>query len=1133
MAEKRSKDKSTKSLPEAQPTVLPPDTESGGADEETLAAAVSGNLSNGKGEFPIVGIGASAGGLDAFERFFRAMPPDTGMAFVIVQHLDPTHRSLLTELVQKFTSMKVYEVTDGMAVEPNCIYVIPPNHDMAILQQHLHLMEQSRDMRRLPIDFFLRSLAIDQGNKAICIVLSGTGTEGTLGLKAVKERDGMVMVQSPESSQYDGMPRSAISTGLVDYILPPDKMPVQLVAYVRHMTGAREGQFGDVSSHGSDTASKYIPELRQIFILLRGQTGHDFSHYKQNTILRRIQRRMSINRINGLPDYVHLLEENSAEVKILFREFLIEVTDFFRDPGAFAALNEKVIPDLVKRCDSESTVRIWIPGCSTGEEAYSIAMLLRDYMDTTRREVKVQIFASDIDKNAIATARFGAYPDTIIADLPAESFQRFFTREGNVYRVNKSVRDMIVFAPQSVIKDPPFSKLDMISCRNLLIYMKPNLQKRVLRLFQYALKMNGYLFLGSSESVGELTEQFATVDRKWKIFRHTGAPMPYYDSGESIVMGRAPAHNTNIEPAKSKPLGLNGLQDLLQQVLLSEHTPAAAVINANGDALYIHGRTGKYLEPASGMATTNLISMAREGLRLDLASAIYRASTQKQLVRCDNLRVKTNGHTQRVDVIVTPLGGEDGDQGLLAVIFIDLAESRAVSRPSGKEPAGASDLRVTQLEQELQAARGHLRSTIEELEVSNQDLKSANEELQSANEELQSMNEELETSKEELQSVNEELTTVNAELESKLEDLAHVNDDLVNLLASSDIGTIFLDRDLQVVRFTPAATRFVNLIPGDVGRPLSHIVTNFESMNLLHDARIVLDNLTRQEREARTLDGRWCLVRCLPYRTMENVVMGVVIAIVDITDQKRGQEQIRVLTRAIEQAPSMIMITDLQGNIQYVNPRFCAVTGYTAEEVLGKNSRVLRSDEHGPEFFQRMWSTIIAGQEWHGEVRNRKKNGEEYWESLSISPIKSPDGQIVQFVSVGEDSTDTIRQMEGLKRLASVVRDSNDAILLLDFAGRIQAWNRGATILYGWSETEALRMNILDMTPEDHREAFSTLLRNLESGELQKPLVMPRVGKDGRPFETWLTITPLRDPSGKLFGISTTERNIAGGAYPL
>jgi two-component system CheB/CheR fusion protein len=886
----------------------PPDVPASAAEDSveakpaTAADSGVGPDAQPKKGFPIVGIGASAGGLAAFEAFFSAMPADTesGMAFVLVQHLSPDHKSILADLVKRYARMQVYEVEDGMEVKPNCAYIIPPNRDMAFLNGTLQLLEPAAPHGlRLPIDFFFRSLAQDQRERGICIVFSGSGSDGTLGVRAIKGEGGMVIVQNPDSAEYDGMPRSAIATGLVDYVLPPAEMPAQLIAYVNHA-------FGKTPRRVSAPTPKGDESLKKICILLRDQTGHDFSQYKENTIVRRIERRMALHQIEHPDAYLRYLRKTPVEAEALFRDLLIGVTNFFRDPEAFGALQALVIPHLFTGKPTGGAVRVWVCGCSTGEEAYSIAILIQEHLETLKQTFKVQIFATDVDKQAIAQARAGIFPASIAADLSPERLAHFFSHEpnGEVFRIQKVIRDLIVFSDQDVIRDPPFSKLDLISCRNLLIYMNGELQKKLIPLFHYALNPEGVLFLGSSETVGEYAAPFDVMDRKWKIYQRKGdipgAPRPALDTFVPSLSEGGTRHRPLLAEGRDEVRG--NLRALAEQALLQHYTSAGVLINSHGEILHICGRTGKYLEPAPGDAGVNILPMAREGLRRELTTALHKVVVHKKPVHYPGLRVRTNGDIITVNLTVRPVETSRGGALLpdLFLVILEEAQTAAhdLSRDGAAKDAGTPDMdidgRIAELEQELRAKDEYLQTTLEEIETSNEELKSTNEEMQSVNEELQSTNEELETSKEELQSVNEELATVNAELQTKVYDLSRANNDMNNLLAGTGVATLFVDHQLCISRFTPPTTQLINLIQTDIGRPMAHIVSNLIGYeDLVEDIKTVLDSLVPKEAEVQTKEGAWYLMNIRPYRTQENTIEGAVVTFVDITERKQMEAALR------------------------------------------------------------------------------------------------------------------------------------------------------------------------------------------------------------------------------------------------
>ena len=833
---------------------------------------------------PIVGIGASAGGLEALEQFLRQVPERSGLAFVIVQHLDPTHKGIMAELLQRATGMKVVQVRDRMLVEPDCVYVIPPNKDMSILHGMLHLFAPSQPRGlRLPIDFFLRSLAEDQQEHSIGVILSGMGSDGSLGLRAIKEKAGLTLVQEPATARFDSMPRSAIAAGLADLVAPVGQLPGKIIANLHHDRAITRSE--------PPLGEKEKSSLDKVVILLRSRTGQDFSLYKKNTIFRRIARRMGIHQIDRIGGYVRYLQENSQEVELLFKELLIGVTSFFRDPAAWEKLQTMAIPGLLANHPPGTVLRAWSVGCSTGEEAYTLAMTVREALDPFQpgKRPKLQIFATDLDRDAIDKARIGSYPANIAADVSEERLKRFFVRDGENYRIGKEIREMVTFATQNVIMDSPFTKLDLVICRNLLIYLTPEVQKRLLPLFHYSLNPDGVLFLGSSESIGSSTDLFTPLDAKSRLFRRRETLL----SGEMIAFPPSfvPAlPSLPKEPRMSQPAA--NLQTLADQLLLQQYSPPAVLANSQGDILYLYGRTGKYLEPAAGKANWNIFAMAREGLRFDLTTAFRQALRQQEPVALMGLKVGEAGQEQSVDITVQSVQGSETLRGMVMVVFNQVA-----APPAGKggrpRKAAAGHPRMVEMEQEVRQLREELQSTREEMQSSQEELKSTNEELQSTNEELQSTNEELTTSREEMQSLNEELQTVNAEQQSKMDQLAGINDDMRNLLNSTEIATVFLTNQLKLRRYTPGAKKLFKLIPGDVGRPLSDLASDLPYAELAERARDVLRTLIFSEKEVATSDGRWFLIRIMPYRTAADLIDGVVITFADITAPKALEAELR------------------------------------------------------------------------------------------------------------------------------------------------------------------------------------------------------------------------------------------------
>jgi two-component system CheB/CheR fusion protein len=860
--------------------------------------------------FPIVGIGASAGGLEALEQFLAQVHVGSGIAYVIVQHLDPTHKGIMAELLQRATAMKVIQVKERTPVQADHVYVIPPNKDMSILHGVLHLFDPTAPRGlRLPIDFFLRSLAQDQRERSIGVILSGMGSDGTLGLRAIKEHAGVVLVQEPSSAKYDSMPRSAIDAGLADIVAPVAELPAKLVAYLKRspLLNRTEEVLEEKAQSG----------LEKAVLLLRSHTGHDFSLYKKNTLYRRIERRMGLHQIDKMPAYIRYLQENSQELDLLFKELLIGVTNFFRDPAVWEQLCKEVLPELIASRPQNHTLRAWVPGCSTGEEAYSMAMVLKEAVDEVnpKGHFTVQVFATDLDRDAIDKARLGFFPENIVADVSPERLKRFFIKEDRGYRVRKEIREMVIFATQDLIMDPPFTKLDILSCRNLLIYLAPEMQKKIIPLFHYSLSPGGILFLGSAESVGSFTHLFSAISGKARLFLrldHVARPEPV---AFPVTFSKYP-HGMS-EPLK-EPKPTATLQTLADQLVLQHYAPSAALVNDKGDIFYISGRTGKYLEPAAGKANWNIFAMARDGLRNELSGAFLKAQHLPGIVTLRGLKVGTNGGTQYVDVTVQRLGETGPLQGMIMIVFIDIPAPATAKTKGRAAKATAQAPREAELEAELQSAREVARTTREEMQTSQEELRSTNEELQSTNEELQSTNEELMTSKEEMQSLNEEMQTVNAELLAKVDELSRTSNDMKNLLNSTDIATLFLDKDLNVRRFTTQAAKIIKLIPGDVGRPITDLASELCYPELAEDGHSVLQTLNSMERAVTCSDGRWFTVRIMPYRTLDDRIDGVVITLADITVAKTLEAKLRdqhagLEKRVTEQSGELVAARKLAG----------------------------------------------------------------------------------------------------------------------------------------------------------------------------------------------------------------------------
>ncbi len=885
----------------------------------------------------VVGIGASAGGIEALKELFTAMPSDSGLAFVVIQHLEPTHESRMADILGKCTSMKVVQAEDGMPVQANRVYANPAGKYLSIDAGRLVLSERSeQDRIRMPIDFFLTSLAEDQHEAAVGIILSGSsGSDGTRGVRAVRGAGGMCMAQDPETAQFPPMPQSAIDTGLVDHVLPVAQMPAALVSYTQHAWPRAMSPTDTAAEAASD-------DLESILKLLRVRASSDYRHYKKATIVRRIRRRMGIQQVASMADYLKLLEQNQGELTRLSRDMLIGVSSFFRDPEAFEELWKEAIVPLVTGRDPDSPLRAWVPGCATGEEAYSVAMLLLEAVASAGTTRPVQVFASDVDDRALELGRAGVYAEGIAEAISPDRLERFFTKQGQKYQVDKRLREAVVFSRQDLITDPPFSKLDLVSCRNVLIYIEPTVQKKVLSLFSFALNTGGYLFLGKSEGIADMGDLFEPVSKQRRIYRliqpnrRAAAAFPLHTGGRPVrVPERTPAR-----------LPANALMQANQEVLLRHFKASIVLVNPRGQILHFYGETERYLGHPKGLASLNVLDMTTGTLSVRLRRALEKALQHDEVVTISRVPIPRAG-TPLANLTVMRVPSAPEADKLLAVIFEDAREPHppafAVPVPAADEPL------VGQLEQEVKTLRNELRADAEEFDTTTEELKAANEEVMSMNEELQSANEELEASKEELQSVNEELTTVNSQLSEKLAELTAINNDLANLMGATDLATVFLDGQLRIKRFTPRATELLNLIPADLGRPISHITQNFDGKELAADSEKILKNLSTTEKEVQTRDGRWYTMRILPYRTLDDRIDGVVVTFADVTRLKQVEQERFELERRVLHAQKLKSLGVLAGGIAHdFNNLLTGVLGSAslALELLPKSAPERKLIEH-------------------------------------------------------------------------------------------------------------------------------------------------------------------------------------------
>ena len=1073
-----------------------------------------------KKDFLVVGLGASAGGVKALQEFFAAMPSNSGMAFVVILHLAPDHESSLPQILQAQTAMPVTQVNETYKVEPNRVYVISPNHQLEMVDGIIRPAEVKRPHgSRIAIDTFFRTLAEAYERNAVCIVLSGTGSDGTLGLKRVKESNGFAIVQDPNDAEYDGMPRSAIETHLADWVLPVSVMPEKLLG------------FRDSSQrlHLTDTDDSKISEeiradesLREILTLLRIRTGHDFSNYKTPTLVRRIARHLQIHELQDIPTYLNLLRDNPDEVQSLLKNLLINVTNFFRDRPAFDVIESKVVPNICAGKTSKDTIRIWSAGCASGEEAYSLAMLFGECAAKQSDPPKIQIFATDVDDEAIAEAREHFYPKTIAADVSPERLKRFFVREGNFYRVRKELRETILFAPHNILRDPPFSRLDLVVCRNLLIYLNRETQERVLQIFHFALNTHGYLFLGSSESAENVAALFAPVDKKQRIYSRRPAQLSQISTLQMPVAGKwqVPLPVRKVENELEHSFTLTEAH----YKFLGKYAPPSILVNQDFNILYMSESAGRYLRFAGGEPTSNLLKLISPDLLPDVRAALFAAQRERKSSDYPNIHTVIENEPMLINLIVRTADPDDEMPDSLLVIFDEhqpSAENRETVNTADRDEV--MEAVISRLENTLRRTKQSLQATIEQQETSSEELKAANEELQAINEELRSASEELETSKEELQSVNEELTTVNHELKEKIEETVRANSDLQNLMAATEIATIFLDRELRIKLYTPAAQKLFNVTSNDIGRPLEHFTNKLQYQELEADAADVLQSLKTVEREIYDKNNRCYLARFHPYLTTDNRINGVVLNFIDISRRKQTEEALHRSEqrfRAIfNQTIAGIMLIDLTGQYTYVNDCFCEMTGYTRTELLKKRIEDVIDAEDLPRSLELFENLKQTGEPFTLEKRYRRKNDSILWVRNSVSLMRDEVEENNYIVAVSMDITERKANEESIRFQAHLLDMVEQAVIATDLDGKVTYWNKFAETLYGWTTNQAVGRNILELnTPAEATEHAEEIMANLRHGKSWSGEFLLR-RRSGAMFTAFVISSPIMDGNENLIGM--------------
>jgi len=1075
--------------------------------------------------FPIVGVGASAGGLEAFTAFLKHLPSDTGMAFVLIQHLDPKQHSQLGELLSRATKMPVVDVATDTLIEPNHVYVKAPPVNLSAADGYLQAKARPAG-RNLPIDYFLRSLAQDKRSKTIGIVLSGTASDGTLGLKAVKAEGGITFAQEPSSAKFDGMPRSAIAAGVADFVMAPDQIAKRLVRIARHLHLAP-------NSPEDDAAQEEEFALNRIFQLLRSVTGNDFMHYKHTTIRRRVHRRMVLHANEALDDYVAYLQESPTEVRALAEDLLICVTSFFREPDYFEALATKVFPDLLKGKSPEETIRVWVPGCATGEEAYSMAICLTEFLERAGANVPFQIFASDISGTAVEKARAATYAMPAVAEVSPGRLKRFFVKTNGGFQIAKSIRESCIFAEQNIIKDPPFHSLDLVSCCNVLIYFGPVLQRKALATFHYSLKPNGFLVLGPSESAAPLSHAFTPLDKRLKIYAKQPVSEPL--NIQAFRYGPLDAKAAGDEPAGGQARAVLDVQKTAERMLLTEYAPAGVIVDDALNVIHVRGDVGPYLQLAPGEPTYDLLKMAREGLVVGLRTAVLKAK-QKKIPINQRARVKQHGQHRDVNLKVVPINGTGHGEAIhFMVLFEGVMPAAAAASPGPQRdhagqpatnavrPGKANGRRVARenarLKQELAETSEYLQSIVEEQEASTEELKSANEEARASNEEL-------ETAREELQSANEELNTLNDELKTRNVALTAVNNDLANVLTSINVPLVMVGKDLSIRRFTQSMEPMLNLIDSDVGRSISDLKPNINVPDLPDLLRSVIKGGKPGMREIQAPAGRWFSMQALPYRTPDRKIDGALLVLLDIDAIRNSRDFAEAVIETVQQ-PLAILAKDLKVR--------------TANESFYKTFKVSKAGTENRFIFD------LGNGQWNiPELRKALEKilpekgfihdfeVEHDFESIGRKTMLLNAREIRQETPLGgqaillaiEDITERARATEVQQRLAAIVQSSDDAIISKDLNGIIRSWNRGAERIFGYTAGDAIGRNISMLAVPGRLDDFPNILERISRGESIDHYQTNRRTKDGRILTVSLTVSPLRDAAGSIIGASKVARDI-------